>query len=341
MKVCNVAVLGAGAWGSSLSIAISRAGNNVTLLPKFEKERAVLLTTRELPQLGVKFPDSVEIGPCFESLREGSKSCAAMSTQLSTVDAIFWAVPVSYTVDTAKMFAPALADSIPIVICSKGFVWDSEQQEGMLLSEAIGRELNNPICVLSGPNFAKEVASGCHTASVLSSLNIGLCRAVGAMILSPTFRIFISRDMAGVQIAGALKNVLAIACGIISGLKLGNNTKAVVFEQGLSEIVAFVQKYGGTMGTLLGLSGIGDLAMTCFSDASRNTTFGIRLAQGESIKKLLAGMRVEGAETVMPAYAIARNLGLNTPVLDMIYNILYCEASIEASIQFALSEIFS
>ncbi|MDR1907234.1 MAG: NAD(P)H-dependent glycerol-3-phosphate dehydrogenase [Holosporales bacterium] len=336
----KVAVLGAGAWGTSLSIALNRAGSNVFLLPKFISERDALIKNKKSAALDLQIPNEIEFGPSFETLKEGTQAFDDMFTTLSSVEAVFWAVPVANTLETAHILKPIIIPSVPVVICSKGFVWDEEDQCGVLLSDAIQRVLPNPTGVLSGPNFAREVAVGMHSASVLSSFDITLCKTVAPMIVSPTFKIYASRDTVGVQVSGALKNVLAIACGMVSGLGLGQNTKAIIFEQGFAEIVAFVQKCGGVVGTLLGVSGIGDVAMTCFSEQSRNTTFGARVARKESVGKLLKEMRVEGADTARAAYAMARRFDLQTPVLDMVYNVVYCEAAPEPSVLSVLNDSF-
>ncbi|MDR2464385.1 MAG: NAD(P)H-dependent glycerol-3-phosphate dehydrogenase [Holosporales bacterium] len=333
MENKSVVILGAGAWGTALGISFCRARCNVTLLPKFEKEEEILKKKRInnmwLP--GVSFPEELTIGPCFDNLKDADIH-EKISELVNYADAIFVATPSQFMIETIHCFKKLIPQSCPIVICAKGFYLDQERQCGLLLSHAIQEIILNPLCCLSGPNFANEVATGEYSASVLSSVDISLAKTIAQFICSPRFKVFLNRDIIGVQIVGALKNVLAILCGIANGLKMGQNTIAVLFAQGIAEMSLFIRQYGGLESTLLGLV-LGDVAMTCFSENSRNTALGIKIGHDELLQDLLKNTHAEGYMTVKTAYVMSRNLDIQTPVLDTVYNILYCDSTPEISIQ--------
>ncbi|MDR1207953.1 MAG: NAD(P)H-dependent glycerol-3-phosphate dehydrogenase [Holosporales bacterium] len=329
----SVVVLGSGAWGTALGMALYRAGCQVSLLSTFPDERNVLKKTRRNTTLAVDLPPELNIGPCLDGVAEGTEAYDELFQVMSCAEAVFWTIPTPYTESTARAIKTLIHSSVPIVICSKGLVWNESAQQGRLISEELQLHFENQLCVLSGPNFAKEVAHGKFAASALSSFDVNIGKEVAALIGSSSFKIYMNRDVVGTQVAGALKNVLAIACGFVSGLDMGQNTRAVIFDQGLSEIITFVQKCGGIATTLLGLSGIADMSMTCFSDESRNTTFGIGVGRGESIDVLSKKIRAEGFSSVKPAYFMARSFGIQTPVIDAIYNVLHCGCSAGPSIR--------
>lgn len=330
MNQKKVIVLGAGAWGTAISMALQRAGCSVTLIPKFKKEREYLQKNKEnidwLP--GVSLSSQIYIG---QSLDIFDKNFFI----LNEIQAIFWTIPVQFSLKEALFLQEMLPPSIPIVICSKGLIFSEKTQKGTFLSKAFQEILPNPLCCLSGPNFAREVAENTYTASVISSSDFNIAKSIAQLIHSPKFRIYLSHDIISVQVAGALKNVLALACGIVTGLNLGQNTRAMILSLGFLEICQISQALGGKIETLLGLSGIGDITLTCFSEKSRNTTFGLRIGKGESIQTLIheKGGIIEGYFTAKPLYFIARNLNLNTPIFDTIYHILYNEADPLESIQ--------
>jgi glycerol-3-phosphate dehydrogenase (NAD(P)+) len=340
MEGRNVAVLGAGAWGAALSIVLHRAGCRVALFPKFKADQQAMMRSRMHSALGIKLPSEINIAPSFDSLETGCDANNDLFKALVEADAVFWTIPVLYTKEVAQTFRNLIYESIPIVICSKGLVWDAEHTRGRLISDALQEYFQNPLCVLSGPNFAKEVAQGEFTASILSSLDINIGKMIADLVTSPSFKVYLNRDIVSAQVAGALKNVLAIACGMVAGLKMGQNTQSVILSQGFSEIVAFAQKCGGAMPTLLGLSGIGDITMTCFSDTSRNTAFGKQIAQGKSPQTQLQSTCVEGSASSQPAYYMARGFDIQTPILDLVYNVLFCGGAPEPSIHSLLKHCF-
>lgn len=322
MSQRKVLVFGAGAWGTALALALRRARSEVILLPKFEAERQALNERREnldwLP--GVPLPSDLVIGPTMEAVKE----CPALFEE---AQAVFWTVPVQFSVAEAQALQEVFSPLIPLAICSKGLLLTEgdEAKEDIFLSNAFRKIFSNPLACLSGPNFAKEVAENASTASVIASSHLGTAKHIASLLASPHFKTFVSTDMISVQVAGALKNVLALACGLVMGLGLGQNTRAFLFSLGFSELCQISQKLGGRLETLLGLSGLGDVTLTCFSEKSRNTSFGLRLGRGTPLATLQSekGGVVEGAFTAKPVPALARRLGLNTPLFDAVYRVLY------------------
>lgn len=325
MKIKKIVVLGAGAWGTALALSLNRNGHEVFLLPKFETESLNLEKYREnIDWLkGVKIPDEIHIGYSYDELMKNK-------TTFDLCDYIFWAIPAIYSVEAANKLSKVIRAITPIVICSKGLVHDEGEKMGPLMSNVLGSITQSPIAVLSGPNFAKEVANNQQTAVVVSAMEKSLSIEIAKLIKNSNFRAFVEEDIISVQIAGAMKNVFAIACGIAIGMNLGQNAISEIISLGIAECSRICVNYGGKIETLLGLSGIGDFALTCLSKDSRNTSFGIKLGQGESVKSLVGGESkqiVEGYHTARTAYLFARKLDVQTPLLDAVYNILYCDSS--------------
>lgn len=320
MSAPYIVVLGAGAWGTAISIALTRAGRKVKLLPKFDYELEHLQNFREntdwLPE--VHIPEEVSFGPCYDDL-------AALAPVLEQADAVFWVAPVQFSVDISRSLARILPPQCPVVICSKGLVLDEEAKTGKLLSTALSAELQNPLCVLSGPNFAREVARNWFTSAVIASTDSNLADTIACYIKSPRFRPYVSSDMISVQVAGALKNVIAIACGIAAGLELGQNATSALIAMAIAECSKISTRCGGVEETLLGVSGVGDISLTCLSVQSRNTGFGLKIGKGEDVDIVIRNSKhaVEGYYTAKPAYYMSRQLGVHTPVLDAVYHILY------------------
>lgn len=316
----KIIVLGAGAFGTSLSIALDRVSKgNVYLLPKFESERKSLIDGHNddwLPE--IKLPKTVNIGSCYDDLESNLEI-------FNTAKAIFWVIPTKFSMEAIKNLKSIIRKDCTIVICSKGFFVDDSKGEIKLISQIIEKELTTNFCVLSGPNFAKEIALNRHTASVIASKNIELARGIAELVQSKNFKIFVSNDYISAQISGAIKNVIAIACGIVSGAKLGPNARAAIVSMGLQDIRKISIAYGGHSNSMMSLSCLGDCILTCFSEQSRNTSFGIKIGQGEQLESILLTQKktVEGYFTAKYAFEIAKSLNIETTVLTAIYNILY------------------
>ncbi|MFA5040889.1 MAG: NAD(P)H-dependent glycerol-3-phosphate dehydrogenase [Bdellovibrionales bacterium] len=307
-------VVGAGAWGTALAITLKRAGRSVSLWA-FEPDVARAMTeerenTAFLP--GIKLPDDIRV---TNSLSD-----------LSGCNALVLAMPAQHVRPMCKTLAPYLNQPTPLVVAAKGI----ELTTHRLMSEVVSEELpKNPVYILSGPSFASEVAKNLPAALTLASEwgaeNMALAMA------SPMFRLYTTDDIIGTQIGGAVKNVLAIACGIVMGRKLGDNARAALITRGLAEIVRLGVALGARAETLMGLSGLGDIALTCSSMQSRNMSLGFALGQGKELSDILASRNsvTEGISTAAAALGLARRHGVEMPVVSAVDMVLREKASID------------
>jgi glycerol-3-phosphate dehydrogenase (NAD(P)+) len=255
-----------------------------------------------------------------------------MHTALEEVEGVLLAIPTQYLREVARQSSSYLSASVPIVLCCKGI----EQISGALPSEVLAEILpRNPTAVLSGPTFASEVARGLPTAVTVAAVSRELAAAIATTIGSARFRPYAADDPLGVQVGGALKNVVAIACGIVQGRGLGENARAALLARGLAEMTRLGVAKGGRAQTLMGLSGLGDLALTCTSQQSRNATLGVALGRGESLDAVVRARRsvAEGVATAPAAIALAARLGVEIPISESVNAILHHGASIDATIE--------
>ena len=307
-------VVGAGAWGTALAVALTRAGRAVTLWA-FESDLAATIAKKSentvyLP--GIKLTDKIRF----------SNNLA----DLAGCNALVLAMPAQHVRAICKDLAPHLKQPTSLIVAAKGI----ELTTHRLMSEVVSETLpNHPIFILSGPSFAGEVAKNLPAALTLASEwgaeNLALAMA------SPTFRIYTTDDIIGTQIGGAVKNVLAIACGIVSGRALGENARAALITRGLAEIVRLGISLGARTETLMGLSGLGDVVLTCSSMQSRNMSLGFALGQGKELSVILAGRNsvTEGISTAAATLGLARRHGVDMPVVGAIDMILREKASID------------
>lgn len=305
----NIGVLGAGAWGTALAAAAARAGRNVTLWAREPEVVAAFDEAQEntvfLP--GVKLPATLNV--------------TNELSDLGACDAILLVSPAQHTRTMVAALLPHLSGNVPLVICSKGI----EVSTGKLLSEALQETAPDcPVAVLSGPTFAIEVAKGLPCALTLAMNDKACGEAIVQALGQPTFRIYYNDDVVGAQIGGAIKNVLAIATGIVAGLNIGENARAAVITRGLAEIARFGGLYGAEAETLMGLSGLGDLILTCSSTQSRNMSLGKAIGEGQTFEEIMAGRNsvAEGAHTVEIVHKIAEEKGLDMPITAAVYQIL-------------------
>ena len=258
---------------------------------------------------GIHLPDNV-------SLTSRLSDCAA-------ADLIVFVVPSEALREITARLGEVLRDrNVVILSCTKGL----EHGSGMRMSQIIGETFpSNPIAVLSGPNLAAEVARGLPTATVIGSTQEQCACMLQGRLGTPRFRIYTADDVAGVELGGALKNVFAIAAGASEGLRLGDNAKAALVTRSLAEMIRFGTAMGGRLNTFYGLSGAGDLVLTCYSKQSRNHTVGERLGRGEPLDRIAATMEMvaEGVPTAKSTYERARALGIETPIIDQVYALLY------------------
>src|SRR5579883_577188 len=323
----RTAVLGAGAWGTALANLAARSGGReeaeVTLWARDPAHVAEMTATgvnaRYLP--GV--PLHSDIHP------------TADPADIKGADLILAVVPAQALRQVLEMFAPHIAGGVPIIICAKGI----EHATGRFLSEVAAEVLpGNPPAILSGPSFAKEVAKGLPTAVTLAAHDGKLAAALAAMLAAPFFRLYSSSDVRGVEIGGAAKNVLAIASGIAAGRGLGASAGAALIARGFAELRRFGRAYGADPATLSGLSGLGDLVLTCTSHQSRNFSFGFALGQGASVEAASADGRLhEGVFTCGILVDLARRKSIDMPISAAIDAVLAEKLSIDAAIEALLS----
>ena len=312
----KIAVLGAGAWGTALAIALS-AQHEVILWARDADRASALRQTREngayLP--GATLPASVAISHDL---------CASEGCEV-----LVCAVPVAGLRDLLRRLA---AHPIaPLVLACKGF----ERASAHLPHEIARAEAPaRPLGVLSGPSFAQEVAAGLPAAVVLASADPSLAALLARALHSKRLRVYSNEDLIGVEVAGATKNVMAIAAGICDGLGLGTNARAAMITRGLAEISRLGLRLGGRSETFMGLAGLGDLILTCTGDLSRNRTVGLKLAQGMALEQILAGLGhvAEGVSTAYEVDRLARTLEVEMPITRAVCGVLRGDAAAAAAV---------
>ncbi len=324
-KIC---IIGAGSWGTALALTAHRAGQQVTLLPRRPEHSDILNKTREnqtyLP--GIPLPSEIVISSDL--------------TLLTDADIVLQVTPAQTISETCILVKEYLPPHAPWVICAKGIVRGVEGKEPQLLSEVTQEILPNPIAILSGPSFADEVGLNLPTAVTIASENEDIAKVVASSLRHTRFRCYVSDDPVGVQVAGAVKNVLAIACGIVRGRGFGNNATAALITRGLAEMRRLGLALGGKSDTFLGLSGVGDVTLTCSSEQSRNMRLGIALGkEGANVPKILkdSPSLAEGVPTVAAVLKLSQTLSIPMPLCDAVYAILYNHVSIEDVVEAILS----
>lgn len=319
----KVGVVGAGSWGTALAMAAARAGSKVALWSHNEQVVEDINKNRR----NTKYIGNVELNDNITASYD--------ILDAFTSDVVLLVVPAqtlrSVCEDVVVRFAGKYSNSTPLVICAKGV----EQGSHALLDSIVAESFpENPIVILSGPNFADEVVHNLPACATVATDDNKVCGKVIAAVGSERFRLYYSNDMIGAQIAGALKNVIAIACGVAIGRGLGENARAALVTRGIAEIGRLSIKMGGKQETLLGLSGIGDIMLSCGSDKSRNMHLGNELGRGKTLEQLLAeGKTVEGVATAKSAAELAQSLGVDMPITNAVKAILYDNASIEETIK--------
>jgi glycerol-3-phosphate dehydrogenase (NAD(P)+) len=302
----QIAVVGAGAFGTALASVAAASGGDVTLIGRdaaaVEVMRASRRNEKALP--GIDLPEALAFSAEVETVRGAGIVLFAMPSQAQR--------------QAARDLAPLLAPGTAVVICAKGM----EKGTGRLLTDVLEEELpGREIAVLSGPGFAADIARGLPTAMVIAARTPEIGAALAQALSGPTFRLYPSTDRIGVQLGGALKNVLAIACGIIEGAELGDSARAALISRGLAELSRFVAAHGGEGGTVTGLSGLGDLVLTGTSHQSRNLRFGIALGRHGTATGW-SGDLVEGAFAASVAAGVAVDKGIDMPITDAVARII-------------------
>ncbi len=312
----KLGIIGAGAWGTALAAVAAKAGRDVTLWA-FEPEVVAVINGQH--RNPVFLPDVV-LDPRIAATGD--------LAQAANADLIFLVVPAQFLRTVCKTLAKLIKPQTPAVICAKGI----EKGTGALMTDVVRETLPDAeMMVLSGPTFAAEVAAGLPTAITLGAGNAALGHRVAAAISSPAFRPYLSNDVIGAEVGGAVKNVLAIGCGIADGRKLGANARAALLTRGLAEIVRLAVARGGRAETLMGLSGLGDLVLTATSMQSRNYSLGVALGQGRSLADILRERRsvAEGVATAEAVTALAARIGVEMPICTAIDAVLNRGAQVD------------
>jgi glycerol-3-phosphate dehydrogenase (NAD(P)+) len=302
-----IGVAGAGAWGTALANAAASTGNDVVLWMRNAEQAASLAATHE----NQRFLPGISL---HRRIRPTADLAALAETR-----AVLLVTPAQTTRDMSTALAGVLPSQTPLVLCAKGI----ERGTGAFLCDVVAEvRPGSPVAILSGPSFAHDVARGLPTAVTLACADSAFAEEIATALSGPTFRVYHRSDMRGVEIGGAAKNVLAIACGAVVGRGLGESAKAALIARGFAELLRFARAYGGEAETLMGLSGLGDLVLTCSSAQSRNFAFGQRLGQGLSTEEASGGKLVEGATTASALVALARAKHVDMPIAEAVEQVL-------------------
>ena len=325
MSMKTAGVIGGGAWGTALALVCGRAGLSTTL---WAREPEVVDAIRTQGENSVFLP-GIKLEPAF--------AVTGDLADLAACDLILNVTPAQHLRASLKAFAPHARPGVPILLCAKGV----EQGSLKLMTEVLAETLPQAApAVLSGPSFAGEVARGLPTAVTLACPDEALGRALAEAIASPLFRPYVATDMVGAEIGGSVKNVLAIACGIVEGRGLGRSAHAALITRGFAELTRLAVALGGRAETVAGLCGLGDLVLTCSSAQSRNNRIGLALGQGMSLEAALASLGGAVAEGVASAPAVrdlAAKVGVEMPISDAVAAILAGEADLDTAIAGLLS----
>ena len=305
----NIAIIGSGSWGVALSIHLAKQGHNVKMW-SFSQEECDMINNEKkckfLPK--VELPDGIICTTSYKDAIEGT-------------DFIVHVTPSKFTRNIVKEYKQYVTNQ-PIVICSKGFEKDSL----LTLDEVIQEEIPNvKIAVLSGPSHAEEVSISLETVLVVASKYDAVLKLVQDTFMSNKMRIYTSRDVKGVELGGALKNIIAFCAGVAAGSGLGDNTFAALITRGLAELTRLGVELGGQRDTLYGLSGLGDLIVTCLSEHSRNRRAGKLIGQGKTLEetKQEVGMVIESIDNIEVAYELGKLHNIEMPIVEAVYGILY------------------
>lgn len=315
----KISVIGAGAWGTALAQTYAKAGHQVTL---WVREESLAQTMIESNRNASYLPD-IDLDPRL-----------AMTTDITVAvqgDVILNVVPAQYIRQNLQLLAPLLRDKQPVVICAKGI----EIASHSLLSDVFAEECPKAkLAFLTGPNFAGEIASGLPSASTLACADAEVGGYLQEALTAKNLRLYLTSDIIGAQVAGAIKNVIAIACGIASGLGLGESARAALVTRGLAEMSRLTVALGGDRTTLMGQCGVGDMMLTCSSMKSRNFSCGVALAQGQTMDQIVASRNsvTEGISTAKAAIYLMDQYKVDMPIVRNVYACLYEGLSVQDAV---------
>jgi glycerol-3-phosphate dehydrogenase (NAD(P)+) len=321
MAIERIAVLGGGAWGTALGETAVRAGRSVMLWEYEPRNAESLAKSRESKFLpGYRIDDSIKV---TRQLSEAARS-----------EAILLVVPAQAVRAVAKSLGALVAERVPVIVCAKGIEHGTHKFMTEIIAECAPKAVP---AILSGPSFASDVARGLPTAVTLACKNGDVAKALAHALSSATFRPYHSTDVRGVEIGGAAKNVLAIAAGIVAGRGLGASASAAMVTRGFAELVRFGKAFGAKAETLAGLSGLGDLTLTCGGPQSRNFSFGAALGKGESPDKASHGNLAEGAFTAPVLLEMARDKKVDMPISSAVAAVIAGRMSVDQAIESLLA----
>jgi len=306
----NISILGSGGWGTALGLLLHENGHEVTLWSKFQEEADALRDTRQNRYLpGIMLPADLQFTTDLACVTEA--------------DLVVLAVPSFAIRSTFAAIKPLLPEATPVVIVSKGIERETSKTFFEIGRDELGDK--HPLAILSGPSHAEEVSRGVPTACVAASDDPMVAGLVQDAFMSERFRVYTSADIIGVELGGALKNIIAVGAGIADGLGYGDNTTAALMTRGLDEMATLAVARGGTRETLAGLTGLGDLIVTCTSKHSRNRRAGQFIGQGYTVEEAMekVGAVVEGYYATAAAMELARPTGISLPIIEELYRVLY------------------
>ena len=311
-------VVGGGSWGTALANLLAGKGVPVTIWAREHDVVEGISSQRENP---IFLPGI--------ALSEALRATADLEAALKTADVVVNAVPTQFIRSTFEPVAALVGASTLLVTVSKGIEVDTLLQPHQILAKTIAGSVEGPVDVgavaLSGPSFAREVGAEHPTAVVAAGIDLELARRVQELFSTDTFRVYATDDIVGVELGGAVKNVIAIAAGIVEGLRYGHNTMAALITRGIVEITRLGVALGGNPLTFAGLSGMGDLVLTCTGGLSRNRTVGVELGRGRRIDDILADMEMvaEGVKTTLAVRQLAESVGVEMPITEQVHQVLY------------------
>jgi glycerol-3-phosphate dehydrogenase (NAD(P)+) len=308
----HFAILGDGAWGTAIALLLAqKPEHRVTLWSAREENGRILRERRENIRLlpGVSIPEAITLTTEIKEAVAGADHYIA-------------AIPTVYLRETLRRIASALRNDVPVLSLAKGMENETFLRPSEILRQVVG---SSAVAVLSGPSHAEEVSRGCPTSVVAAGEDFDLTRRIQLHFGTDRFRVYTSGDVIGVELAGALKNIIGLAAGISDGLSLGDNAKAALLTRGLVEMGRFGVALGAEQHTFFGMTGLGDLITTCVSRHGRNRRVGERLAAGEKLPDILAGMRkvAEGVYTAHSVHDKAAHMGIAMPITSQVYQVLY------------------
>ncbi|MCC6220937.1 MAG: NAD(P)-dependent glycerol-3-phosphate dehydrogenase [Deltaproteobacteria bacterium] len=326
LKVRKIAVLGAGSWGTALAHHLRRANYEVCLWGRDEGVLKSISEERENP----KYLSG-------ESLAAGIRVSTCLVEAVAGAELLVIALPSSAVRAEISAVKAHVPKGLLIVSAVKGLENATLKRMSVVIEEELGKE--NPVSVLSGPSFAREVVRGKPTAVTLACLDESVAQQIAEVFHYDSFRVYTSTDVIGVEFGGVFKNIIAIAAGVVDGLQMGNNARAALITRGLSEMQRLVVALGGSALTVGGLSGLGDLLLTATGDLSRNRQVGIRLGQGEQLEDILGslGQVAEGVQSASKVLALAKRHNVPVPITEEVVKLLTKQCSIKDSVNALLS----